>query len=334
MSETKREYGQFFTTVNPFNIDIFYKWIKLFIDDETILLEPFAGSCNICNMIKDLGYENDWKCYDIDPPEIEEYEITQQDTINNFPLGFNVAITNPPYLGKSSASRRKLPFDGKGYDDLYKTSLSVMLDNLDYVAAIIPESFATSGLFHNRLYAIVSLTCKMFEDTDCPVCLALFVPNNKKESLGLDENDFMLYRQDKYINLYSIVKSNLLISKYNKIDWKMNDKEGTIGIKCIDNTKGNSIIFVKGDTIDASKIKNSSRSFTRVSGLPNNVDLDKFIEKCNIILDSYRADTFDIFLTSFKGLREDNLYRRRLDFKTAKNIMNLAMEEIENEENK
>lgn len=329
--ETKKEYGQFFTTVNPFSIDAFYTWINLFIDNDIIFIEPFAGSCNICDMIKDIGYNNNWSCYDIDPPEdTKEYTVEQRDTINNFPEGYRVAITNPPYLYKSSARRQGIQFDNDKYDDLYKVSLDVMLENLEYVAAIIPESFITSELFHNRLFAIVSLTCKMFEDTECPVCLALFVPEEEKTLLELDKDDFYLYRQDEYIGCYKTIKNNLLTSNYDKIDWKMNDKNGSIGIRCVDNTKENSIVFVRGDTINEDKVKESSRNITRVSGLPEDVDLDDFIERCNAILNRYRIDTYDIFLTSFKGLREDNLYRRRLDYKTAKNIMNLAMEEIEN----
>lgn len=304
--------------------------MNLFYSNSITFLEPFAGSCNICRMIKSIGYDNNWTCYDIDPPEQTDYNVVQQDIINNFPQGFNVAITNPPYLGKSSASRKKINYDGKGYDDLYKTSLDVMLNNLDYVAAIIPESFTTANLFHNRLYALISLNCKMFDDTECPVCLALFATEEDKLSISLNANDFLMYRQDEFINNYEQIKGALIISTYNEVKWKMNDCNGSIGIKCLDNTKEASIEFVLGDSIPSDKVKPSSRNITRVSGLPNHIDLDDFINRCNQKLNEYRNDTHDVFLTSFKGLREDNRYRRRLDFGTAKNIMNLVMEDIEN----
>ena len=45
----------------------------------------------------------------------------------------------------------------------------------------------------------------------------------------------------------------------------------------------------------------------------------------NIILNEYRDKTHDIFLTSFKGLRKDGVYRRRIDFRTVKCIMNKAI---------
>ena len=187
MMTNKREYGQYFTMTNPFDIDVFYDWMELFIDDNTKLLEPFAGSCNICDMIKDIGYNNNWVCYDIDPVS-NNYNVKQRDTIANFPEGFTAAITNPPYLYKSSAKRRGLAFTNDKYDDLYKVSLDVMLNNLDYVAAIIPESFMNSGLFHNRLYAVISLTCRMFSDTECPLVWPYLY---QKDKMNLREIDKM-----------------------------------------------------------------------------------------------------------------------------------------------
>ena len=83
------------------------------------------------------------------------------------------------------------------------------------------------------------------------------------------------------------------------------------------------------EEISEDKIKVSSRSLTRVSGLPANIDLSIFLEQCNKILTKYREDTEDIFLTSFKGLRKDNKYRKRLDFANAKVIMNSAIEQIQ-----
>ena len=95
----------------------------------------------------------------------------------------------------------------------------------------------------------------------------------------------------------------------------------------IDNNNENSIRFCHGNEIDSSKIKVSSRAITRVSG--NNIDnIDLFIDICNNILNEYRYNTKDIFLASFKNLRKDGLYRRRLDFSTAKLIMSRALEEL------
>lgn len=330
----KKTYGQFFTITNPFNINIFFQWMELIPENkkETIL-EPFAGANNIVKMIKDLGFVSNWKCYDIKPNKnnlTPEYEIIKQDTIKDFPKNYYVAITNPPYLAKNSATRTGIEFPETIFDDLYKVSVDVMLKNIDYVAAIIPESFINANLFHNRLFAFVSLTCKMFDDTDCPVCLALFIPENQKEDVKLNKNDFYVYRQNLKIGNYK----NLIdkqIKSLIRIEWKFNDKKGNIGIRCIDDTYKESIEFIYGKDIDENKIKISSRSLTRISGLPSDIELDDFINRCNKKLNIYRKNTEDIFLTSFKGLRSDGKYRRRLDFANAKIIMNSVVEDIRKE---
>lgn len=333
-SEQKKLFGQFFTITNPFNIDIFKEWMNLIPEEKKqTLIEPFAGANNIVKMIQNLGYTYNWKCYDIEPNKnnvTPEYEIIQRDTITNFPSGYHVAITNPPYLAKNSAKRRKLAFPDTIYDDLYKVSLDVMLKNLEYVAAIIPESFINADIFHNRIYAFISLTCKMFDDTDCPVCLALFIPQVQKKSVDLNNEDFFVYSQTKKLGKYKELETKKPKSE-TQIDWTFNDPNGNIGIKCVDNQTEPTIKFIKGSEIDKSKIKVSSRALTRISGLPSDINLDKFLEACNKKLAGYRDDTSDIFLTSFKGLRKDNKYRRRLDFANAKIIMNAVVEEMRGE---
>ena len=326
--ELKKTYGQFFTTTNPFYHNAFFKWFKAIPNIENeILLEPFAGSNNICEMIKNLGFMNEWKCFDISPSNLNktpEYKIEKRDTIADYPKGYNVAITNPPYLAKNSATRSGKAFPDTEYDDLYKLALEVMLKNTMYVAAIIPESFITADIFHDRLDVFISLTCKMFDDTDCPVCLALFSP---KQNLTHLKNDFIIYQQNRKIGTYNKILSRKPEAPVNN-HWKFNDEDGNIGIRCIDGIFEPSICFCFGEEIDKKKIKVSSRALTRVSGLPKDIGLEEFINECNDILNRYRIDTYDIFLTSFKGLRKDGKYRRRLDFKNAKIIMDVAVSNI------
>ena len=301
----------------------FYKWLEdIKITSKDRIIEPFAGSNNIPAMIEegDIITENEWSCFDIEPGDnaFPKYKIIQRDTIKNYPTGFKVAITNPPYLSKNSATRRGLAFPKTKYDDLYKLCLEVMLKHTPYVAAIIPETFLTAGLFHERIHSVISLTCKMFSDTDCPVCLALFVPENEAP------DSFNIYRMNELLGTFKELSSGDIKDSLG-IAWKFNDPNGEIGIWCIDNTKCNSIVFGEGGKIKSSLIKNTSRSLTRVGGLPDAVDKEKFINKCNEILNKYRLETKDVFMASFKGLRVDGLYRRRLDFATARRIMNHAL---------
>lgn len=314
--------GQFFTTTNPFDNDLFSEWFNNIpnIKNE-LLLEPFAGSGNIVRMLQTRGLKNQWKCFDIEPPSIKELLIKKQDTLKNYPKDFSVAITNPPYLAKNSATRNNLPFPTTKYDDLYKVCLETMLNNNKYVAAIIPESFINQGLFNNRLYGVISLTFKMFDDTDCPVCLALFNDWNS--------DDFLIYSDDKEIGYYQQIKQSLPKPK-NPLNLSFNNPQGEIGLFCVDNTKESSIKFVMGDCIEPSIIKPTSRSITRISIDTNNTDINYqlLIDNANKILNEYRDSTCDIFLTAFKGLRKDNRYRRRLDYRNAKRILNIAYEQI------
>jgi hypothetical protein len=62
--------------------------------------------------------------------------------------------------------------------------------------------------------------------------------------------------------------------------------------------------------------------------LYDDIDLDQFLTCCNEILTEYRVNTKDVFLAPFKNLRKDGVYRRRLDFATAKLIMSKAAEMV------
>ena len=328
----KKILGQYFTKTNPFDFDLFKTWLlKIRVEysleefNELTFLEPFAGSNNIVRMIKEIGLENDWACFDIDNSKenvTPEHIIVEKDTISSFPTGYDVCITNPPYLAKVSASRLKLPYPDTKYEDIYMLCLECMLSNCKYVAAIIPESFITSGLFTDRLYGVISLNVKMFDDTECPVCLALFVPSK-------NGNNFRLYVGNKYLGDYDHLKSFDLSEYINYYEgWKFNDQQGEIGMKCVDNQQTDDIYFHEGELIEPSRIKISSRSFTRITGLPKGIDRQTFINEANNIINEYREKTKDVFLTSFKGLRKDGVYRRRIDFKTVRCIMNKALEII------
>lgn len=330
ISLEQRNKGQFFTTTNPFRLNAFFEWYNKIpnISTQTIL-EPFAGSNNIIEMIQDINVEQPegWACYDIQPShqnKTPEYEVIERDTLKSFPKEYAIGITNPPYLAKNSATRRDLDFPETDYDDIYKESLLQMLNNLDYVAAIIPESYINASLFEERLDKVISLNVKMFEDTEVPVCLALFVPEETDET--------EVYRMDLLLGTIEELRQELSIieggdKEINKL-WTFNDPEGNIGVSLVDNTTEDSISFFVGETIDSEKVKPSSRAFTRISGpdFSSEEQRIQFIEIANNLLFSYRNKTQDVFMTSFKGLRKDGKYRRRLDFKTVRSLLTKSYE--------
>ncbi len=301
----KRNLGQYYTVGNPFEHAAFIRWLSSL--PTNVVLEPFAGSMNIPSLLK--PHELVWHGYDISPgcPG-----VVQQDTLTHFPEGFQVVITNPPYLAKNSATRLGMSAEFGGFDDLYKRCLDLMLSNCDYVAAIVPNSFLTSEVFTERLTDVISLPQKMFDDTDCPSCLALF--SSKPSS------DFDVYKQHQFLGKYSALKAAEQSFQTDVAhDWVFNDSEGYIGLRAVDSTKGKDVMFVPGETVP-SGVKPTNRSWTRISG-PR---VDGIIEKANKILSDYRNQTHDVFLTSFRGTTKQNDFRRRLSWDKARLILNLA----------
>lgn len=327
-SREKIKNGQFFTKNNPFTLKPFINWSKQF-DKKEIILEPFAGANGIIKMLQKQKLAKSFVAYDIEP---KDEAVQYKDTIKEFPEGFKVGITNPPYLAKNSATRKKIAIDLGKYEDLYQLCLEKALEKLDYFAAIIPESFTTSGLFTERLQYVISLNSKMFEETDCPVCLALW---------GKKKDNFKLYRGNEFLGSFKNLKKaeekilNFKQKNTSKLNLKFNLKAGELGLLAIDNTKENNIKFCEGKLIAPENIKVSSRALSRIAlqndkyDLKNNpILLAALIKESNKIVDEYRKNTKDVFLTSFKGLRKDNKYRRRMDFKTAKKIVEKAYSRI------
>lgn len=335
MSTNKIQHGQFYTKGNCFRHAAFKEWLNNIPNYGTLkVLEPFSGANNIIKLIDEAGFQiphSNWGAYDIDPEAVAEntvpdVQLIKQDTLSEFPSGYPLCITNPPYLAKNSAKRKGMEIDFDVYSDLFEISLKKMLDNCEYVAAIIPESFITRNIFTERLHTVISLNYVMFDDTDFPVCLALF---NSTETVG-----YKIYIGDTYIgNSKEIAKKAETLletpaAKKQKITF--NDPQGPLGLRAVDGTKTANISFVLGSTIDSKTIKVSSRAITRISFEKSYTDAEliQIIDMANKLLTEYRKLTRDVFMTSFKGLREDSYYRRRLDFKTANAILNKALDKL------
>jgi hypothetical protein len=248
----KRTNGQYFTQNNPFENAAFMEWGKMCGLQKQTILEPFAGANNLIEMLKSMNLCRGFASYDIEP---KNANVLYKDTLLDFPKGYNICVTNPPYLAKNSATRRRLNYPNTNYDDLYKHALSKCLENCENVGAIIPASFLNARLFRHRLSHYILLSSKMFNDTEHPVCLALFKKASKQIKVYDDEN---------YIGLLSELERKL--PKSNKsLEIKFNDKNGKLGLIAIDNTIEPSIKFIRGEEISPDKIEVSSRSITRIT---------------------------------------------------------------------
>lgn len=292
---TKQLLGQFYTTSDPFlGSDAFSLWDSL-RPKNTKVLEPFAGAGLLYSYLNE-----DWVGYDIDP---KLDNIIKQDTIRDFPVGYGVCITNPPYLAKTTISRQKLNVAIK-HQDLYLDCLNLMLDNCEYVAAIIPSTFYNTNLFQDRLLAWDKLDKEVFSDTDVPVGVAYFTPKVKNTTL---------YVNGKQIkeNAPQTLKSNL----------SFNVSYGNYVLCAIDTTKGRNIhIHNNLNSFDREKyLKHTSRNY---SLFYSPIELD--IDKVNSFINEWRTETNDFYLTSFKSTMKNGLYRKRINFNILKWIISVC----------
>ena len=320
--DEKRASGRYYTRGNPFQLEPFQTWATELNLQQQTLLEPFAGAKDIPRLIDAAQLRcRDWAFFDIAPGA---EGIVQRNTLTDFPKGFNVCITNPPWLARNSATRRGLPFpEATPYDDLYKYALKQCLTHCRWVAAIIPEAFIRSGLFRQRLRDFISLvpqthskitqknetkgTSYMFEDTEHPVGLALFTPDATP--------DIRVWRNNQFLGGLNQLRTHLPQPSLNR-SIVFNDPNGDIGLIAIDNTVSASIRFCPPAALGDYPIRHQGRSITKI-GVPWDVDIDLL----NTRLTRIREKTHDVFLTAFKGLRRDGHYRRRLDWALTRAIV-------------
>ncbi len=305
MTNAKRENGQFFTVGNPFVHPAFHEWATLCEIPANPILEPFAGANSLIKHLRNMKLCESASCYDIIPADSE---VKKRDTLQSFPQGFNVCITNPPWLAKNSATVRGLPFPECKHDDLYKYALEKCLKHCQWVAALVPESFIRAKIFQERLTDFISLTSQMFIDTGHPVGLALFSPNQS--------DDVKVWSQNIPIGNLSDIELLRLQPQADKPDISFNDPDGNLGLIALDNTYTASIRFCPVDELSQYKVKPSGRHITKLK-----VKGRLRINAWNQYLNDFRKKTCDVLLTSYKGIRKDGMYRRRLDWNLARGII-------------
>jgi hypothetical protein len=319
----KRILGQFFTK-NDFwlqeHILSFIKSIKA-----KIAYDPFAGSGDLLRVAKKIGFKK-IKGLDIDPAL--NWKIN--DSLINIPRVSNsIIITNPPYLTNYSAKRRglyenvKKYFSVSKYDDLYQLAMEKCLSN-DYGIMIIPETFINSSFPKNRLNNITIIEDNLFNDTENPICVICFDKKNKNyDQIDVYKNDIKLGSLGYY--------EKMRIKPHNKIYVKFNVPSGKIALRAVDTTDpNNKIAFMRPVKINykQSDIKHSSRLITFIDVNVEARILDKLIHASNKYLEQFRIKTNDVLLSPFKGNMKDGKRRRRLDYFTARAILERAYESI------
>ena len=105
---------------------------------------------------------------------------------------------------------------------------------------------------------------------------------------------------------------------------KFNSVAGQIALRAVDGVNPDKpISFMKPSELDydVSGIKESSRLITFIELDTENRFVDVLIESSNNLLSKFRAKTHDILLSPFKGNKNNGERRRRLDYSTARAIL-------------
>lgn len=304
----KRENGRFFTERNPFGHPAFREWARSAGLPRNTVVEPFAGANGLVRRLESLGLCQRFVSCDLEPTA---RDVERRDTRRRFPEGYEVCVTNPPWLARNSATARGLRFPDCMYDDLYKFALDRCLEHCAFVAALIPESFIRAGLFQPRLREFVSLTGRMFRDTGHPVGLALFGPASTPE-VTVWSGERRIGSLSRLLRLRPPVRAEGTPVRFNAPD-------GNVGLIALDNTREASIRFCPVEELADYRVKPSGRHLTKLR-----VHGPIRISEWNRRLDRFREETSDVLMTCYQGIRQDGMYRRRRDWGLARGLIQNA----------
>lgn len=286
------------------------------------ILDPFAGEGHMLRAASAL-LDVPSRGYDLDPA----FGWPINDSLQSIPRAKGwVIVTNPPYLAKHSARRKGVRDRVERYyrhrDDLYQVALDKCLDAVDAVVAIVPETVLNSTYPKCHIHSVTVLENNPFSDTYCPVCVLCM------EKSPHSPEQIPVYRGNKLVtSLAGIDKARL----HPKGDVRIifNAKHGRIGLRAVDLTQPqDSIRFMIRADCDypADRIKVSSRLITFVE-IPNLPDerVPQAVSKANDILAAFRSATADLALSPFKGNTTEGKRRRRLDYYSARAILEFAV---------
>lgn len=320
-TKDKKKLGQYFTKKDLWLKPQIIEFIKN--SKCAIAYDPYAGNGDLLKA--SLGYGiTKTKGLDIDKNLKWEFN----DSLKRIPHVDNaIIITNPPYLTKYSASRKDINIDReyfKYHTDLYQLAIDKMLEAQDFVVTIVPETYINSKFFEknlSRVYSVTILTENPFDDTENPVCIVCF-DNIQKVPPAVK-----VYADGEYLNDYSYFKA-LRMTPKNNYSVRFNVQDGKLALRAVDlSTNDKKIRFYKKEELnyDLSKIGNSSRLVTIIDLDCSDIDIAELVSECNRLLEDYRNRTKDVTLSPFKGNTKEGKRRRRLDYRTARCIIEEAV---------
>ncbi len=323
--------GQFFTKESLWLKPQIVRFIRE--SKAVIAYDPFAGGGDLLRVSSRYGIKKT-KGLDIDPSL--NWEVNDS-LVSIPPITNAIIVTNPPYLSNYSARRKKIYsgvakyFAESRYDDLYLIALTRMLEAQKYVVAIIPETFINSSFAEkNKLASVTVLEENPFADTDTPVCVACF--DGREKSF----NEIRVFKNETYVGNLGFFE-NLRMKPTNELRVKFNVPTGWLGLRAVDATNPGEMIkfdFKERFDYDWEKgIKVSSRLFSLIDVDVSVEKRERFVAECNAILGDIRAKSQDVIFSPFKGNMKNGVRRRRLDYMTARAIMEEAYRRVCGSEN-
>lgn len=327
---TKVGFGQFHTVGRRW----LFPHIRRFICDAmpATVVDPFAGDGHLLDAVAGLDTPADqFVGMDIFPTQPD---FVQNDSLERIPVfDRSLIVTNPPYLAKHSAKRKRVYdavkqyYSQTGYSDLYLIALDLCLAAATHVVAIIPETFLGTGFDETRLEHATIVEGDLFTDTDTPVCVACFGPPVAPTQTMPSE---------LYVNELSVGRLADLRLQFPRprmhIPIRFNDPHGQLALRAVDGHDPDARVSFKLREEAAyhhSRIKHSSRLMTYVSvPEPLQDHLRPLVNHANEILQNFLIAPESNLLSPFKGNNRAGRRRRRLDYATARSILERAIERL------
>lgn len=340
--DNKKKYGQFYTTNYNYILKDF-----IIPDYINIIIEPFAGNCDLLNFIEDKEKYQIY-CYDIEP---KKDFIIKQDTLLEPPLNINKSfiITNPPYLARNKSIDKYL-YDKYNTNDLYKCFIQILINNsclggililpLNFICSIRKSDIYLRKKFLDK-YVIILLNVfeeQVFNDTSYTICSFQFKLKNNDSN-----NDIRCNIYPSNINLIINLneENNYTIGgeiynlKQNK-DYKIEratristNKEfiTNILVKCIDDN--NPIGLYYTDNIDkyidnTSNLSSRSYAILIIEPLLTIEKQKELIDRFNIYITEKRKIYNSLFLTNYRESKNNNA-RKRISFNLIYEICNYLL---------
>jgi hypothetical protein len=288
------------------------------------VLDPFAGKGHLLRVVGDL-----LGC-DVAGLDVQGSEWPHNDSLVSIPpVEHGLIVTNPPYLAKHSARRKGVAqqvwnyYERSGRDDLYQIAMDRCLEACPRVVAIVPETVLNSGYDLSHAVSISILHENPFEDTENPVCVVCLDRNSR--------SDPEIYVDDRVTMRLSRLNS-LRLRPRGTTDIRFNIPNGRIGLRAVDMPDPlKPIQFMPREELgyDPSGIKVSSRlvTFVEIPGVGDS-QIQVLCHTANRLLDALRRDTFSLFFSPFKGNNKMGERRRRLDYATARALLECAVNDM------